>query len=479
MLFWMPDIHSKAQKSGVLSFPVSNAMNKGKKKICFVSVWCSNTFWHVIFPQLLCEYIFPSVSTVIAVIQLRPIQWVKHGPEQLTDAQEAKHKQISMDLNSRGVCAGSGAPRQEVAVTGRCCWSSPLEAVGKHSAAPPQSVARPSLILALRNVIITGTDASSWFFQLPPACPTTISHNSAAPSLCRVPLPSSLFWSHPHCKATLLPWYILEPTGGRFIPPNICYLAFGFVPFFWPQLILIQSAVDDGKISFPIMIRFLSNEVMLFENSLDFPWGSGDKHKYFWYLRLLSGKFVMLNRSCASGYALRTCSLESAWHCVSVPVCICQVALLLWDHHREKRLWSPAQGREPWLCVEGSRWLPFIYLLIFFSYLGLMSENIRHSCCQQMPRTRSCGVSYPAKPQMSHINKFSATCCSSNDKQKLFTACLIKSSRLASPPVGCIKQPVIVICLSLSSCVWRASLCRGILIQPCLLLFCLLLPLLC
>lgn len=181
----------------------------------------------------------------------------------------------------------------------------------------------------------------------------------------------------------------------------------------------------------------------------------------------------MLNRSCASGYTLHTCSLESTWHCVSMPVCICQVAPLLWGHHREKKLWScEARSRGRAMAVYRSLALMAFYLFTFyFIYLGLMFENIHYSCCQQMPRTRLCGVSHPANPQMSHINKFSATCCSSNDNPKLFTACLIKSSRSASPPEGCIKQPVIVICLSLSSCVWMVSLWRAILIQPCLFFF--------
>lgn len=187
------------------------------------------------------------------MILLRPIQWaaVKHRTEQLTDAQEAKHKQISVDLNSRGACTGSGAPRREVAVTGRCCWSSPLEAVGKHSAAPPLSAESPSPILALGTLLWPAQKHRLHLVFLP------FYFSQLSCTFC--PSCSSLLFTH--SQTTFLALSYFEGNRKVFFFPS----CFGIHSFFWPQLVLIQSAVDDGKISFPIMMRFLLSEATLFK----------------------------------------------------------------------------------------------------------------------------------------------------------------------------------------------------------------------
>lgn len=91
-------------------------MNKNKKKDLhqFVSV----TFGNVRIFRRYCVNIYfifspPPLYDSHTVIVLRPIQSaaVKCRPEPLTDAQEAKHKQISVDVNSQGACTGSGAPQ--------------------------------------------------------------------------------------------------------------------------------------------------------------------------------------------------------------------------------------------------------------------------------------------------------------------------------------------------------------------------------
>lgn len=212
-------------------------------------------FWNVNFFSADIVWIFkgvqnPSSAPLLYLLCSIQSATAKCRTEQLTDAREAKHKQISLDLNSKGAWTGSGAPRQEVARTGRCCWSSPLEAVSKRSTGPPLSVERRSLTLAIRKAIILSTDemlpagdCSAFFFP----SYFMISQFSGPLPPCALPFPPlycvvPAFTAQPF--SSLLSLY-LEQTGKRLFYflffCRVCYLVFRIRPLscLVPQLILI------------------------------------------------------------------------------------------------------------------------------------------------------------------------------------------------------------------------------------------------